>query len=753
MPIFLQKNRTNKNIRTTIFIVATLLLSILFPNSSYNDKNLIQSNYWESDSLFAPFSFPLIKEKSAIQHEADSIKLITPDVYEKISLESDNKKNIDLLFSTPLNNSFAAISSGLKARINNQFSEKENNKNDILLIQSVLLKLNEIIYNSGFIDRSKSEISKNSILIRIKDNLEIEKNVSLLLDSSEVQNLVHETCINKLPSLLQGITKDISEELFLPDIRYSKHLTELHHERQILNIPNSVGIVKKGELIIAKNNLITQKTKLKLNSFYEAIESRNEEQHSVKHFLGNLFFSFILIGLLYLYLMIFRIKIFNDNLQTAIILTSILLISLISKLVESSNLNLPYELLIPVPCFAMLMAILFDSRTAFYITIVNSFVIGGMNGNNFVTVFTSLSAGLLAAYTVRDIKSRTQLYRSILYAFVGYELSIVAFGLQANSPLEKMLVSFLFVFINSVISPVLTFALVYLIEKWFSVATDLKLIELDDLDHPLLLALSEKAPGTYQHTLDVAILTERAAEAIGANSLLAKVGALFHDIGKMEKPEYFIENQLDIANKHDLLKPETSAKIIRNHVTDGVELAREYKLPKRVIDFIQTHHGTTLIKFFYNKAAKNGVEIDENIYRYAGPLPHSKETAILMLADGIEASVRTLNKKSLKEIEETVAKITKQKFEEKQLNESNLTLAELNIIQEIFVKNLIGIAHPRISYEPNETTNMIQKVDEVSLENNSLKNNSLENNSLENKIKKSKIAGIDDAFGNKTSDV
>jgi putative nucleotidyltransferase with HDIG domain len=258
-----------------------------------------------------------------------------------------------------------------------------------------------------------------------------------------------------------------------------------------------------------------------------------------------------------------------------------------------------------------------------------------------------------------------------------------------------------FAAINATLSPVLTFACILLIENVFGVATDLKLLEYDNLNHPLLRALADKAPGTYQHTLTIARLAESAAAAVGANALLAKVGALYHDVGKIAKAEYFVENQMGMLNKHDKIKPEMSARIIRNHVLDGIELAREYHLPQRIIDFIPMHHGTTHIKYFFDKAQEANPDVRPDEFRYPGPLPHSRETAIVMLADGVEATTRSLPNPTPKAIEETIDRAIKKRFTEGQLDQCELTLADLDKIKHAFIKNLIGMSHPRIQYKPD----------------------------------------------------
>jgi putative nucleotidyltransferase with HDIG domain len=255
---------------------------------------------------------------------------------------------------------------------------------------------------------------------------------------------------------------------------------------------------------------------------------------------------------------------------------------------------------------------------------------------------------------------------------------------------------------NAVASPLITFGVIMLFERAFNVATDLRLEEFNNLNHPLLRSLNEKAPGTYQHTLAVARLSEAAAQAIGANILLVRVGAFFHDIGKIEKSEYFVENQIDIGNKHDRLQPKKSAAIIRQHVQVGLGLAREYRLPERIWRFIPMHHGTILIKHFYAlaraEAKESGGTVDEKDFRYPGPKPDTREAGIVMLADAAEALARLVDTTQRDQIANAIDGIILDRLTDGQLSNTNLTMRDLENIKEAFVKNLLGTSHSRIRY-------------------------------------------------------
>jgi len=419
----------------------------------------------------------------------------------------------------------------------------------------------------------------------------------------------------------------------------------------------------------------------------------------------------IILVLYIIYLQLFRKNIFQNNRRLALIALLILIQGFFAYITLNMNVAAPVEYLILVPAASMLLTIIFDSRVAFYGTVVMALLVAGIRGNDYSIALASLVAGALSVYTVRDIKNRNQIFRSLGFIFLGYALSIIALALERYEDVNLVLEQMMFAGANAVISPMLTFGLLIFFERFFKVTTDLTLIELGHFNHPLLRMLSEQAPGTYHHSMTMAGLAEAAAAAVGANEVLARVGAYFHDIGKIEKPGYFVENQKGSRNRHDKLSPRMSSLIIAAHVKDGMALGREYSLPEEVVDFIPQHHGTTRIDYFYNKARKLAEssedetkidEIKEQDYRYPGPKPQTKETGILMLSDAIEATARTLDDPSPSKLEYTIDELIKKRFEEGELDECPLTLKDLTKIKAAFLNVLVGIYHSRIKYPPQE---------------------------------------------------
>ncbi len=328
------------------------------------------------------------------------------------------------------------------------------------------------------------------------------------------------------------------------------------------------------------------------------------------------------------------------------------------------------------------------------------------DGNDYSVGLPGLAAGSFAVYTVRDLRNRGQLFTSIGYIFIGYFVSITALALEQGTPPGETGLELIAALGNALVSPVVTLGLLYVIEMLFDTASDLRLTEFDNVNQPLLRELALRAPGTYQHTMMVAQLAEHAALAIGANALLAKLGAYYHDIGKLNDPPTFVENQTgESGNIHETLTARESALRVKNHVAQGVALARAEGLPQRIIDFIPMHHGTLPISFFYLRAVTEGLGdgiVNENEFRYTGPIPNSKETVIVMLADASEAIARTLARKgeemSFETIDSAVEQLIRTRFEQGQFDQSDITMRDFTMIRAVFARHLTGLHHPRIPY-------------------------------------------------------
>ena len=487
-----------------------------------------------------------------------------------------------------------------------------------------------------------------------------------------------------------------------PNVYLDSVLWLRSREDAVRSVAVNQEIVHKGDVLVRKGVRVDEATVARLAAYRGAQYLRADIQFSILVVLGALGHAIVIVSSVLLYLLYCRSQSFYRNGQLASLLAMPVIAGIMGWLSLLNNQEIPFEFAIIVPALSMVISVLYDARTSIVVTLAMALAVGGARGNDYAITVILFSGGALGAYAATNIQKRSQIFTSILAVLIGLLVSLAAIDLERAVPVGTIGIKVGLAAINAVVSPLFALAVIMVVERALNIATDLRLEEFDNLNHKLLLQLNERAPGTYQHTMAVARLAEAAAAAIGANALLAKVGTYFHDIGKLEKSEYFAENQIDLINKHDKISARKSAAIIRQHVQDGIELAKEYKIPNQIIKFIPMHHGTILIKHFYAKALEESdgtTIIDEQDFRYPGPKPNSKETAIVMLADAVEALSRLVDTSQRDDLEKAVDTIIQQRTQDGQFNECPITLSELEIIKESFVKNLLGSAHQRVRYK------------------------------------------------------
>jgi hypothetical protein len=355
--------------------------------------------------------------------------------------------------------------------------------------------------------------------------------------------------------------------------------------------------------------------------------------------------------------------------------------------------------LMPAAAGSMLLAILLRPRLALLSAAVLAILLGLAAGRELAPVVVAFVGGVVGVFATRQIHRRSDFGLAGLLVGAANVCVTAGAGLLDGTPLyPQVMANAGYALGNGILSAVITIGVLPFLEQLFGLITPIKLLELANPAHPLLRRLQLEAPGTYHHSIMVGNLAEAGAEAVGADSLLVRVGTYYHDIGKLRRPAFFVENQMGIDNPHDSMTPSLSSLTVSSHVRDGIELAREYGLPQAVIDFIPQHHGTTLLAYFYHRALERGDALDEGAFRYEGPKPQTPETAIVMLADAVEATIRSLNRPTPDRIEEIVRRLIREKMEDGQLDECGLTFRDLNTIAAAFVRILSGVLHPRLEY-------------------------------------------------------
>lgn len=493
----------------------------------------------------------------------------------------------------------------------------------------------------------------------------------------------------------------ILTNFFRPNLFYDERETTQRREEAAAKVPRARGTVLAKERIIESHDKITSEHLQKLRSLTaEWAKSRAAAGgwRSLLPFLGRITILLIGVGMIGFFLYLSRPLIYHDPQRVLLIALILLLVIFIAYLLNMIGLS---EYLIPLAIAPMLLTFFFDSQTAFVGTVALGILLGSMRGYEFNTVFITLITGMFAILAVRRVRSRSWIFKAILLLALGYLTTIAVTAFLRFTPLPQVWLNLRDgILLNALLCPIFTYGLMVIFEYLFDLTTDATLLELSALNRPLLRELALQAPGTYHHSIVVGTLSEAAAEAIGANSLLARVGAYYHDIGKTEMAEYFVENQRGGKNPHEKLTPNMSLLVIVNHVKRGLEIAEENDIPKEVRDFIPQHHGTNLIAYFYKKALEKNddSEVQESDFRYPGPKPQTKETGIVMLADAVEAACRALRDPSISRLRNVVNSIVEERFKKGELDECPLTLRDLNLIKENFMRTLSGIFHGRIQY-------------------------------------------------------
>lgn len=701
-----QEWRNSLVIRILIITLTLLICTLFYPSFIQNSDsaNLHTSNIigilWNEPTLIAQKDFAVLKSEEIYEKEREKAASEVLPVFQKSSHSTSNELQralTDIRLYSP--------SRTLSAK-NIAFLESIpliDKKQHLATLEKILISTAAICEKHVFINASAASFSQNEIALKVNalDEMVLSKNNTV--DSQWIRAYISKIITREIGENAIDEFTDIVFRSLSPTAIYSAQLTEEAKKLAQQSVPRYSTIIKRGETIVVTGQRITKDIQAKLNSYNKNRFILMDRSVSWLMVIGNFGYMSVIYSILGLFLYFLRPRIFNDNLQFGGLNLALIIVAGLAWVSVILPSQLPLQYAVIIPSLAMIAAILFDSRTAFYTTLTMALTAAGVRGNDFDIGLSMLSAGMLGAYTVRDVQNRTQIFRSIFFIFIGFAVPILSLAcikiIEINSLLEQLLI----IALHSAFAPLITFGLLFIVERVFNITTNLRLQEFDNLTHPLLTELSEKAPGTYQHTLTIARIAEQAATIIGADALLTKVGAFYHDIGKIAKAEYFIENQINMDNKHNRLPPKKSASIIRDHVQDGIELAQEYKLPNRIINFIPTHHGTLLIKHFYAEALEDaqeqGKEINENDFRYPGPKPNSKETAIVMLADVAEALYRSLDSDDPDIIEQALDNVFRERIIDGQFDECDITLQDIHRIKMSFIKSLSGIHHHRIKYK------------------------------------------------------
>ncbi|NLL61975.1 MAG: HDIG domain-containing protein [Candidatus Atribacteria bacterium] len=499
------------------------------------------------------------------------------------------------------------------------------------------------------------------------------------------------------------LSGEIGEIFLKPSLFLDKEATQFKKDAAAAAVSEVKDVIRKDQIIIRKGEVVT-------NNHIDRLEALGLQNASIsfKNIFGLLLNNTVLILLLNQYLYTYH-RATYDDIQKLILLGVIYMVAIfIAKIASGIS-----GYLIPTAFASMLIAITLDPRLALWMTFLITFNIGFILSGEMNYLVTSLAGGLVSVFCIRKATQRSSLTRAGLFIAGINIFSITALGFVYRNSIDFILKNATWGVLNGFASVILTIGILPFLESFFDITSSFKLMELSNPNQPLLKQLLVEAPGTYHHSVVVGNLAEAAADEIEANSLLARVGAYYHDVGKLKRPYFFSENQEAYKNIHDEMEPSLSALVIASHVKDGVDTARKYKLPKKIVDIINQHHGTGLISYFYHRALqtteeKTG-EVNEGIYRYSGPKPQSKEAGIILLADMLEAEARTLTNPTASRIKSLAQNVINRNVVNGQLDDCNLTLRELSRINDVFSRILTGMFHNRVEYPDEELIEKLKK--------------------------------------------
>lgn len=685
MNAFVNKIYRNNTIiyKVILFLITTISIVYLFPKGGQFKYDFNNGQLWKYENLYATFDF-------AIQKTEEEIKL------EKQEINANTK--MYFLYDT-------IIVQQVKATFNTRINQI--NINDTLTIENVKnfrdigQKVIKSVYKFGYLEGvSENLVSDKDEIIALKKNNEVQdllfKN---LYTSKDVLAIINANLGDGTYSYGQKILLDILAGIIAPNVSFDKIFTDKVIDNEIENISYTKGKVSEGELIIFKGDIVEGKKLAVLKSLKSESESKvwTDSNYNWIIFGYTILVSLALLMLL-LFLHKYRTDIFEDNNKVTFIFFNVFAIIFIQTLVVKYNAD--YLYVVPLSILPIIIKAFFDARLGLFTHVLTVLLLGYIVPDSFEFIYLHIIAGIVTILTVSELYNRANVFISVAQITLIYMLTYFAFSIIKEGNASQINLDYFMLFAANGLLSFLSIILIYIYEKLFGLVSDVTLLELSNTNTKLLRELNEKAPGTFQHSMQVANLAEAAANEIGANSMLVRTGALYHDIGKMLNPMYFTENQSTGVNPHNDLSPRDSSTIITNHVIKGVELAKKYNLPDRIIDFIRTHHGTSTTYYFYKKEQELNpdTKVDVKKFQYKGPIPFSKETAILMMCDAAEAASKSIKNPTAQSISDLIDKIINKQMSDNQFLNSDITFREIEIIKKIVKKKLMNIYHLRVEY-------------------------------------------------------
>ena len=679
-------DRIKKNLgriyRILLFILSCVVIIYFFPKSGKFKYSFENGRPWQSDNLYAPFDFAIKKTDKELEEEKTGIRLATKVFFNKDSLV--------------LNKSLNLLSNKVENPSNDSVINTLNNR-ELKLLKNAGTAIISKIYSRGLLDENY-DYKSNQIVSLLVNNKQVNSGYFKDFHKPEdlltfINNEIISLNVQEYKPQIVSILFDLVES----NISLNESLTKNSIEEALANVSPNRGIIEKETLIISKGELV-EGDKLKI---LESLKNEYETSSISKTNYYLIISSYSLLVILTLLMIIlfirkFRKKIYLNLNQLALVFFNVTLLVLITTFVVSIESS--YVFVIPICILPLLLKAFFDSRVAFFVHSVTVMLLGFIVPNSYEFIFLNIIVGVITIISSDDLYKRANLFITVGQITLVYMISYFSFFVIHEGNIDNLEIFNFLLFMLCGLLTLFVYPLIYIYEKVFNLVSDVSLLELSDTNSPLLKELSNKAPGTFHHSMNVANLAESSANEIGGNSMLARVGALYHDIGKMNNPSYFTENQVTGTNPHDKLSSLESVNIILDHVSIGVDIAKKNNLPNRIIDFIRTHHGTSVVHYFYENDLNLNLKPNIEDYKYSGPKPFSKETALVMMCDSVEAATKSLENPDSEKINSFVETIIDKQIENNQFENCSITFKDIKTIKNVIKKKLANIYHIRVEY-------------------------------------------------------
>jgi putative nucleotidyltransferase with HDIG domain len=666
--------------KVLLYIITIIVVVYLFPKSGHFKYEFQKGKPWQYENYYAPFDF-------AIQKTADEVEK------EVLDTKEFSKQYFNYNEETVLN-----VANSISEKTNDVLVASQLSKGLKKSLEEKVFNIIDEIYEYGYLEGSTEQKNIKSIITLRRGNRIEEIQPHKIYLSTQILDFITKKIGSQPFTEVENSLINIIYKELKPNVNFDEIFTQKVLNENLSKISYTKGLISENERIIFKGDIVEGDKFIALNSLKNEFESQVWSKSNYTWIVSG---YTILVALAFLMILLFlrkyRLDIFDNNTKVTFIFFNITLIVLLITVIVKYDAK--YVYVAPIVILPLVHKAFFDARLGLFTHVLTVLLLGFIVPNSFEFIFLQIIAGIVTILTISELYKRANLFISVLQItfvyFVAYfAFSIIQEGNAQNLNYEK----FVYFALNGA-ATLFVLPLIYIFEKLFGLVSDESLKELSNTNSKLLRELAEKAPGTFQHSLQVANLAEAAANEIHANSMLVRTGALYHDIGKMLNPMYFTENQSTTVNPHNELTPSDSAEIIIDHIIKGVELAKKNHIPDRIIDFIRTHHGTTLVYYFYKKEEElslGKVNIEE--FQYPGPIPFSKETAILMMCDSVEAASKSIKEPTAQAFDNLVEKIVNKQMEDGQFMNADITFKELQTIKKVLKKKLKNIYHLRIEY-------------------------------------------------------